>query len=146
MFFIRGAEKMEQRADEKTEKQVSADRKILAMGFPIIFTMVLQALYIVVDSAFVGNMAANGEQALNAITLAFPIQMVMVAVSIGTGVGVSGMLARFLGQGDSEKAGRVAGNGMTNKITFARGRLVSAFLFPFAAANAKKALAFCLKI
>ena len=103
---------MEQRADEKTEKQVSADRKILAMGFPIIFTMVLQALYIVVDSAFVGNMAANGEQALNAITLAFPIQMVMVAVSIGTGVGVSGMLARFLGQGDSEKAGRVAGNAM----------------------------------
>ena len=50
---------MEQRADEKTEKQVSADRKILAMVFPIIFTMVLQALYIVVDSAFVGNMAAK---------------------------------------------------------------------------------------
>ncbi len=61
---------------------------MLSMGVPIVISMVLQAVYNIVDSAFVANMPANGELALNALTLAFPFQMLMVAVSIGTGVGV----------------------------------------------------------
>ena len=57
------------------------------MGIPMILSMMLQAVYNIVDSAFVSNMPQNGEAALNALTLAFPIQMLMVAVAIGTGVG-----------------------------------------------------------
>lgn len=82
---------------------------MLSMGIPIIISMMLQALYNIVDSAFVSNME-GGELALNALTLAFPVQMLMVAIGIGTGVGVNVALARSLGQENEEKAARVAGN------------------------------------
>lgn len=85
---------------------------MLSMGIPMILSMVLQALYNIVDSAFVSNMAVNGEAALNALTLAFPVQMLMVAVGIGTGVGMNALLAKSLGQGNREKANRVAGNAL----------------------------------
>jgi len=83
---------------------------MLSMGIPMILSMMLQALYNIVDSAFVSNMADNGEAALNALTLAFPLQMLMVAIGIGTGVGTNALLAKSLGQGNHEKAARVAGN------------------------------------
>lgn len=83
---------------------------LLSMGIPMIFSMMLQALYNIVDSAFVSNMPENGEAALNALTLAFPIQMLMVAIGIGTGVGVNTLIAKSLGQGDFKKASKVAGN------------------------------------
>lgn len=82
---------------------------MLSMGIPIIISMMLQALYNIVDSAFVSNME-GGELALNALTLAFPVQMLMVAIGIGTGVGVNVLLAKSLGQQNTEKAARVAGN------------------------------------
>ena len=72
--------------------------------------MVVQAVYNIVDSAFVSNMASGGEQALNALTLAFPMQMLMVAIGVGTGVGTNAVLAKSLGQGNREKASKVAGN------------------------------------
>ena len=72
----------------------------------------LQAVYNIVDSAFVGNMRVGSEAALNALTLAFPVQMLMVAVGIGTGVGTNALLARTLGQGNSKKAAKVAGNSL----------------------------------
>lgn len=50
-------------------------RLMLSMGIPMIISMVLQAVYNIVDSAFVSNMAENGENALNALTLAFPLQI-----------------------------------------------------------------------
>lgn len=83
---------------------------LLTTGLPMIVSMVLQAVYNIVDSAFVSNMSGNGEQALNALTLAFPVQMLLVAVGIGTGVGANALLSKSLGQGDGEKAGKVAGN------------------------------------
>lgn len=83
---------------------------MLGMGIPMIFSMVLQAFYNIVDSAFVSNMSVGGEEALNALTLAFPVQMLMVAVSIGTGVGTNALLSKTLGQGDKEKANKVTGN------------------------------------
>ena len=64
------------------------------------------------DSAFVGNMKEGSEAALNALTLVFPVQMLMVAIAIGTGVGTNALLARTLGQGDSKKAAMVAGNSL----------------------------------
>ncbi len=85
---------------------------MLTMGTPMILSMVLQAVYNIVDSAFVSNMAVNGEAALNALTLAFPAQMLMVAIGIGTGVGVNVLVAKSLGEGDSNKANKAAGNAL----------------------------------
>ena len=59
---------------------------MIQMGIPMILSMALQAVYNIVDSAFVGNMKVGSEAALNALTLVFPVQMLMVAVGIGTGV------------------------------------------------------------
>lgn len=89
---------------------VPVNKLMLTMGIPMILSMVLQAVYNIVDSAFVSNMKENGEAALNALTLAFPVQMLMVAIGIGTGVGTNALLAKSLGQGNKEKASRVAGN------------------------------------
>lgn len=88
------------------------NRLMLSMGLPIIVSMMLQAFYNIVDSAFVSNMAETGEQALNALTLAFPLQMLLVAVSVGTGVGTNALLAKSLGQGNQKKASQVAGNAL----------------------------------
>lgn len=85
---------------------------IIQMGAPMIISMMLQAVYNIVDSAFVANMKVNGELALNALTLAFPVQMLMIAIGIGTGVGVNALLAKSLGQGDQKKASKTAGNGV----------------------------------
>ena len=90
--------------------ETPVNKLMLSMGVPMIISMVLQALYNIVDSAFVSNMKENGEAALNALTLAFPVQMLMVAVSIGTGVGMNALLAKSLGQGDKERAAKIAGN------------------------------------
>ena len=92
---------------------------MLSMGIPIILSMVLQACYNIVDSMFVaripdsGNITNMGEYAVNALTLAFPVQMLIVAFGIGTGVGVNALLAKSLGQRDEEKVARTAGNGVT---------------------------------
>ena len=88
------------------------NKLMMNMGVPMIISMMLQAVYNIVDSAFVANMEGTGEMALNALTLAFPVQMLMVAIGIGTGVGVNALLAKSMGQGDMEKAGKTAGNGV----------------------------------
>ncbi|MGN0374259.1 MAG: MATE family efflux transporter [Butyrivibrio sp.] len=101
---------------EKVTKNKLGTMKIsklmMSMGIPMILSMMLQAVYNIVDSAFVSNMPGNGEAALNALTLAFPVQMLMVAVGIGTGVGTNALLSKSIGQNDYEKAGKVAGNSM----------------------------------
>lgn len=92
---------------------------MLQMGLPMILSMMLQAVYNIVDSYFVANMEgmagalSAGEAAVNALTLAFPVQMLMVAMGIGTGVGTNALLARTLGQGDQKKAGEITGNALT---------------------------------
>ena len=88
------------------------NKLMLNMGVPMIISMMLQAVYNIVDSAFVANMEGTGEMALNALTLAFPVQMLMVAIGIGTGVGVNALLAKSMGQGDMDKASKTAGNGV----------------------------------
>lgn len=92
---------------------------MLGMGIPMILSMVLQACYNIVDSMFVARipdtdtLSHAGEYAVNALTLAFPVQMLIVAFGIGTGVGVNALLARSLGQNDREKVGKTAGNGIS---------------------------------
>ena len=78
---------MENIKPQKTEKKhkmasVPVKNLMLKMGAPMILSMMLQAAYNIVDSAFVSNMKVNGEAALNALTLAFPVQMLMVAIAI----------------------------------------------------------------
>lgn len=91
---------------------------MLTMGMPMIVSMVLQACYNIVDSMFVARIpdadgiVHMGEYAVNALTLAFPVQMLIIALGIGTGVGVNAALARCLGQKDSERVARLAGNGV----------------------------------
>lgn len=83
---------------------------ILKMGVPMILSMMLQAFYNIVDSYFVSSMSGVGDAAVNALTLAFPIQALMVALAIGTGVGVNSLLSKYLGMGDRKAASRIAGN------------------------------------
>ena len=97
-------------AESNKMKDMPVNKLMIQMGIPMILSMALQAVYNIVDSAFVGNMRAGSEAALNALTLVFPVQMLMVAVGIGTGVGTNALLARTLGQGNHKKAGKVAGN------------------------------------
>ena len=99
-------------AESNKMKDMPVNRLMLQMGIPMILSMALQAVYNIVDSAFVGNMKVGSESALNALTLVFPVQMLMVAVGIGTGVGTNALLARTLGQGKREKAAKVAGNSL----------------------------------
>lgn len=100
---------------QETQNKLGAkkvSRLMLSMGIPMILSMMLQALYNIVDSAFVANIPEQGEMALNALTLAFPVQMLMIAISIGTGVGTNALLSKSIGQGDNQKASHVAGNAM----------------------------------
>ncbi len=107
-------------AETKQNKMASMPiRKLyLSMGTPIVLSMMLQAAYNIVDSAFLSNMKENGETALTALSLAFPMQLLLVAIGVGTGVGINGLLARTLGQGNREKASRTAGNGLTLILVF----------------------------
>ena len=99
-------------AESNKMKEMPVGKLMVQMGIPMILSMALQAVYNIVDSAFVGNMKTGSESALNALTLVFPIQMLMVAVGIGTGVGTNALLARTLGQGNRKKAGMIAGNSL----------------------------------
>lgn len=83
---------------------------MITTGIPMILSMMLQAVYNIVDSAFVGRIENVGEEALNALTLAFPIQMLMVAIAIGTGVGMGAVVSMQLGRKDKECASLAAGN------------------------------------
>lgn len=112
-------EKLSREATTNKMGTGSVSKVMLSMGIPMILSMVLQACYNIVDSMFVariqdsGNITHMGEYAVNALTLAFPVQMLIVAFGIGTGVGVNALLAKSLGQQDKEKVAKVAGNGVS---------------------------------
>ena len=71
-------------AESNKMREMPVNKLMVQMGIPMILSMALQAVYNIVDSAFVGNMRSGSEAALNALTLVFPVQMLMVAVGIGT--------------------------------------------------------------
>lgn len=84
-------------------------RLILSMSLPAMFSMLVQSLYNIVDSIFVAKI---GESALAAVSLAFPIQTLMIAVAVGTGVGINSLISRRLGEGDRKAADRAASHGI----------------------------------
>lgn len=83
------------------------NRLILSMSLPIMASMLVQALYNIVDSIFVSKI---NENALTAVSMAFPIQNLMIAVGVGTAVGVNALLARSLGEKDYKKVNKIAEN------------------------------------
>ncbi len=85
------------------------NRLLLTMAAPMVLSMLVQALYNVVDSVFVSHFSQDG---LTALSLAFPVQSLMIAVATGTGVGINAMLSKSLGEKDSENVSAAAGNGV----------------------------------
>ena len=84
--------------------------KLLAnMAGPVMVSMLFQALYNIVDSVFVAKLS---QDAMNAVSLAFPLQMLCIAFSVGTGVGINALLARSLGEKNQVAVNRAAGTGL----------------------------------
>ena len=99
----------ENQAQENKMGVMPENRLLLTMAIPIVISMLVQALYNVVDSVFVAQLS---EDALNAVSLAFPVQNLMIAVAVGTGVGINALLSKSLGEGNQAKADRTAMNGL----------------------------------
>ena len=85
------------------------NKLLLNMSVPMMVSMLVQALYNIVDSIFVARVSEN---ALTAVSLAFPVQMLLVAVGAGTGVGVNSLLSKSLGEKNYEIANKTATNGL----------------------------------
>ena len=82
---------------------------IINMSLPIIISMLVQALYNVVDSIYVSRIS---ESAVTALSLAFPVQNLLIGFATGVGVGVNSLLSKSLGEGNKERANAAAGNGI----------------------------------
>ena len=85
--------------------QMPIGKLLVAMSVPMMISMLIQALYNVVDSIFVARLC---EDALTAVSLAFPLQNIMIAVGVGTGVGVNALVSRSLGEGNIRRAEKAA--------------------------------------
>lgn len=102
-------EPLERPANENKMGVMPVNKLLLNMAVPMMISMLVQALYNVVDSVFVSKLS---EDALNAVSLAFPVQNLMIAVGVGTGVGINALLSRSLGQKDQKMADDAARNGI----------------------------------
>ena len=85
-------------------------RLILSMSLPAMFSMLVQALYNIVDSYFVSKL---GQDALTAVSLAFPVQMLLIAFAVGTGIGINSLVSRRLGEKRQEEADRAASHSIS---------------------------------
>ena len=83
---------------------------LFRISLPLMISMLVRALYNIVDSMFVARLS---ETALTAVSLAFPLQNLLIAFGVGTGVGMASFLSRKLGERDEESATKVAGNGIS---------------------------------
>lgn len=100
----------ETRQDKQEENKMGVmpiNRLLLDMSLPIMISMIVQALYNIVDSVFVAKISEN---ALTAVSLAFPIQNLMIAIAVGTGVGVNALLSKSLGEKNFERVNKTAEN------------------------------------
>ncbi len=101
---------------------------LFSMGIPIMISMMIQALYNVIDSIFISRI---GENALTAVSLAFPVQIIMIAIGIGTAVGVNALLSRRLGEKRPDKASDVAMHGLLLAVILAASIAIFGATLPF---------------
>lgn len=85
---------------------------LFTMALPIAIAMLVQAFYNVVDSVFVSNISNENQDALNAVSMAFPVQNIMIGIATGISVGVNALLSRALGERKQETVNRCATNGL----------------------------------
>ncbi|MGM9640101.1 MAG: MATE family efflux transporter [Faecousia sp.] len=99
------------RQPEKENKMghMPVGRLLATMALPMTLSMLVQALYNIVDSVYVSRVS---EDALTAVSLAFPVQNLMIGFSTGVGVGVNSLLSKCLGSREFDRANRAAGNGV----------------------------------
>ena len=96
-------------ASENKMGTMPVPKLLFTMSIPMVISMLVQALYNVVDSVFVAKLS---EDALNAVSLAFPVQNLMIAVAVGTGVGINALLSKSLGENRQARANAAAMNGL----------------------------------
>ena len=113
---------MEEIRQENKMGTMPEGRLLFSMSLPMMISMLVQAMYNVVDSIFVSRISEN---ALTAVSLAFPLQTLLIAIGAGTGVGVNSLLSKSLGEKDYERANRAAMNGI---FLFFISYIVSAFI------------------
>lgn len=103
---------MSEQINQWTENKmgvVPINKLLISMSLPMMISMLVQALYNIVDSIFVSRV---NEYALRAVSLAFPVQSLMIAVAVGTAVGLNAFLSKTLGEKEYEKANIIAENGV----------------------------------
>ena len=100
---------MEENIRENKMGTMPIGRLLANMAAPMMVSMLFQALYNIVDSVFVARLS---QDAMNAVSLAFPLQTLCIAFSAGTGVGMNALLSRSLGEKNQEAANRAAGTGL----------------------------------
>ena len=99
----------ENRLTENKMGVMPVGKLLFNMALPMVISMLVQALYNVVDSIYVSRIS---ESAVTALSLAFPVQNIQIGFATGIGVGVNALLSKSLGEGNRERANRAAGNGM----------------------------------
>lgn len=102
-------------------------RLLFSVSFPIIISMLIQALYNMVDSYYIGKIS---EEAFTAVSIAFPLQNIIVGMGVGTGVGMNSLLSRSLGEKNFDKANLSAENGIFLSILYGLFLLILAFILP----------------
>ena len=100
---------MSEKIKENKMGVMPVNKLLFDISIPMMTSMLVQALYNIVDSIFVGRIS---EEALSAVSYAFPIQNLMIALSVGTGVGVNALVSRYLGAKDYKRANDVSTNGI----------------------------------
>ena len=88
---------------------MSVGKLLLTMALPMVVSMLVQAMYNVVDSIYVSQIS---ESAVTALGLAFPVQNMQIGFATGIGVGMNALLSKSLGEGDQERVNKAAGNGI----------------------------------
>ena len=104
-----GVLSMEENVRENKMGTMPIGKLLANMAWPVMVSMLFQALYNIVDSVFVARLS---QDAMNAVSLAFPLQMLCIAFSVGTGVGMNALLARSLGEKNQTAVNRAAGTGL----------------------------------
>ena len=97
---------IKQRTDYFGTEKIS--KILFRMAPPVMLAQLIQALYNIIDSVFVGR---HSESGLTALSIVYPLQLLMIALAVGTGVGINTVMASKLGMDQSEKADEYAGTG-----------------------------------